>query len=71
MQALSTSSAYLRGEDIVYGNAVTPPQLPADTPVLNVVKPPVINLLKPLWHNLETSVFHCLQAALSCQSLQT
>lgn len=42
---------------------MAPPQLAADTPVLDVLQPHVVNLLKALWHNLDVSFSDSLQAA--------
>lgn len=42
---------------------MAPPELAADTPVLDVLQPHVVNLLKALWHNLNVSISDSLWAA--------
>ena len=39
---------------------MTPPKLPADAPVLDVLQPPVVDLLKPVRHNLDVTTTHSL-----------
>lgn len=51
---------YLIEKDIVDRDAVAPPQLAADAPVLDVFKPHVVDLFKPLWHDLDVPVLHSL-----------
>lgn len=60
------SSPYLIGEDIVDRDAVAPPQLPADAPVPDVLKPPVVDFLEPLRHNLDVTIPHSLQGSTHC-----
>lgn len=59
-------SPYLIGEDIVDRDAVAPPQLPADAPVPDVLKPPVVDFLKPFRHNLDVTFPHSLQGFTHC-----
>ncbi len=42
---------------------MTPPKLPADAPVLDVLQPPVVDLLKPVRHNLDVTITHSLHIA--------
>ena len=51
---------YLVRESVVDRYTVAPPQLPADAPVLDVLKPPVVDLLKPLWNNLDVAILNSL-----------
>src|SRR6266511_424878 len=44
---------------IPYRDAMSPPQLPADAPVLDVFEPVEIGLLKAFGHNLDASISHC------------
>mmetsp|Transcript_9183 Transcript_9183/g.21424 ORF Transcript_9183/g.21424 Transcript_9183/m.21424 type:complete len:522 (+) Transcript_9183:1636-3201(+) len=45
-----------------HGDAVAPPQLPGDTPVVDVVEPVEPSLLKPLRDDLELSALHSLHS---------
>ena len=40
---------------------MTPPQLSADAPVLDVVKPSVVYFLKSFWHNIDVAIADSLQ----------
>jgi len=42
---------------------MTPPKLPADAPVLDVLQPPVVDLFKPVRHNLDVTITHSLHIA--------
>lgn len=53
-------SPYLIGKDIVDRNSMAPPELPADAPVPDVLKPSVVDFLKPLGHNLDVAIPHSL-----------
>lgn len=50
---------------------MTPPQLSADAPVLNVLKPSVVYLLKPFWHNLDVTAADGLQESEHWASMQS
>ena len=47
-------------------DAVSPPQLARDAPILNVLQPIKINLLKALWHNADLSIANGCQC-FGCQ----
>src|SRR5581483_984170 len=49
-------------------DAMPPPQLPADAPILDVLEPVVIDLLESFGHNFDSSVFHGFERGL-CQRL--
>mmetsp|Transcript_29964 Transcript_29964/g.66341 ORF Transcript_29964/g.66341 Transcript_29964/m.66341 type:complete len:200 (-) Transcript_29964:1398-1997(-) len=51
----------LAAEHVPHGDAVTPPQLPADAPVLDVLQPVVVDLLKPVRDEADVALLHRLQ----------
>ena len=64
--ALGTYLRHLLGYDyfttviaVISGNPVSPPQLTADTPVADVVRPVEIVLLHTLGNQLDLTIFHC------------
>lgn len=59
-------SRSLVGKHVPHGNAVAPPQLPADAPVPDVAQPLPPGALKTLGRDLEPAVIHCLSHG-SCQ----
>ena len=62
---------YLIWEGIVDRDAMTPPQLSTDAPVLDVFKPSVVYFLKPFWHNLDVATADSLQRRQQSASMQT
>ena len=60
-QLQTASDQYLVWKGIVDRDAMTPPQLSADAPVLDVFKPSVVYLLKPFRHNFDVAIGDGLQ----------
>ena len=46
-------------------DAMSPPQLAADTPILDILKPVEINFFKTLRHDLDLSIRHCIKRRFS------
>jgi hypothetical protein len=45
-------------------DAMSPPQLTADTPILDVLKPVEVGLLEAFRHDLDASVFHRVETGI-------
>lgn len=60
---------YLGWKDVPDGDAMAPPELPADAPVTNPLQPHIVDLLKAIWHDAQVTIAHCLQPSGTSQPI--